>query len=45
MRKTAYRLLKNAPKIAKKHDFWEQKTRQRQKITFFNKKFQKQWIK
>jgi hypothetical protein len=34
MRKTAYRLLKNTQKMAKKHDFQEQKTRQRQKSRF-----------
>ncbi len=45
MRKTAYRLLKNAQKMAKKHDVQEQKTRQMQKITIFNEKFQKRWIK
>jgi hypothetical protein len=41
MRKTAYRLIKNAQKMAKKHDFPEQKTSQRQKITFFKQKISK----
>jgi hypothetical protein len=45
MRKTAYRLLKNAPKMAKKHDFQEEKNAPKQKITFFMEKFQKRWIK
>jgi hypothetical protein len=31
--------------MANKHDFQEQKMCQRQKIMFFNEKFQKQWIK
>jgi hypothetical protein len=37
MRKTVYQLLKNAQKMAKKHDFQEQKTHQKQKIMFFRK--------
>jgi hypothetical protein len=45
MRKTAYRLLKNTQKMGKKHDFQEQRNAPKAKITFFNEKFQKRWIK
>jgi hypothetical protein len=45
MRKTAYRLLKNAQKMAKKHDFQEQKNAPKAKNHGFFKKFQKRWIK
>jgi hypothetical protein len=37
MRKIAYRLLKNAQKMAKKHDFWVQKMRKQQKSRFLTK--------